>query len=438
MCRCFLYLLLLCHAVFSQIIEIDLAPDLSGIQKEYTAADTGNVFSLELYGTGFTDIYSYQCKVRFDTAQFTFLGGEADQGLVGTQNILEAQGGTIIGICQTQTNPEDPSVIDLAWSITTENVNLSVTGEGLMGVLLFKNKLSRGETGIFEVFNRYWSELGGAAVPITASDSAWYSVALDLCTLTVSSDSSGSTNPDGDTVVSVGSVIDILAEPAVGYKFLHWDVDSGSAVFEDSLSAATTITVNGSVVSVSAHFEAHIYTISFEESEGGSTLPSNDIDAAFGDTIAIKALADEGFDFIKWGIISGNVLLIDSTSAETAVVISSSDVVLKPVFDRRVSSHLPELKDLPTAFEIRGLRRGAVLQQGIRIGIPALNNQATTASLKLYNFQGRLVRELFNGSLTPGYHTFFIDRERALAGGSYLCIFHCGNVNETILLTESR
>ena len=85
-------------------MHIDLS-DEDGIQDEIQIEDSSGIVAVSLRIESAEELYSYQCKVAFDTAYFTFKGAEQDFGIGGEENILLKNGGSCIGIFQRQQNP---------------------------------------------------------------------------------------------------------------------------------------------------------------------------------------------------------------------------------------------------------------------------------------------------------------------------------------------
>lgn len=81
------------------------------------------------------------------------------------------------------------------------------------------------------------------------------SVALPEYILTLMDDGNGSTDPSGSITVDQGLAVDISAIPDTGCRFSEWSEVSGSASFNNSLSADTTVTLNSGDATIRAEFE---------------------------------------------------------------------------------------------------------------------------------------------------------------------------------------
>jgi hypothetical protein len=146
----------------------------------------------------------------------------------------------------------------------------------------------------------------------------WYS-------LTISSIPGGSvTEPgEGTSIHAASTVVDLVAEPSEGYRFVKWTGDVGT--IPNVNSAATNITMNSSY-SIAANFEPDEgwYSLTISSTEGGSVTEPGEgtsIHAA-STTVDLVAQPDEGYQFMKW---TGNVSTIaDANAAETTITMNDS------------------------------------------------------------------------------------------------------------------
>jgi hypothetical protein len=153
----FLFLLFsfsICSSNYAQSMNVDMIPNIAGVQDTVFSAASGEEFIIEFIGSIFTNVSGYQLKIVFDSTRFDFLGGDADYGMSGKKNILKGNGGSITGIFQRQTNPICDSVIDVAYTING-TTDLSVSGAGLIGIAQFKSKLRSGEIGTIKITDGY-------------------------------------------------------------------------------------------------------------------------------------------------------------------------------------------------------------------------------------------------------------------------------------------
>ena len=86
--------------------------------------------------------------------------------------------------------------------------------------------------------------------------------------LTVSSTTGGNVTTPGEGTFSYGTgvVVNLVATPDVGCRFINWTGDMGT--IDDTNDATTTITMNGDY-SVTANFAA-VYDLTITSTSGGS------------------------------------------------------------------------------------------------------------------------------------------------------------------------
>lgn len=168
------FLTLIKGMLFAQVMSVDMNPFDTGIQNSVGATTSNETFIIELVASNFSGVSGYQFKIAFDSSKFDFLGGQEDHGLSGTKNILKNSGGSITGIFQEQTNPPCDSILDVAYTILG-TTDLSVSGDGLIGIVQFKSKLNSGESGNIIIKDGYWIDFGGTKTLIDNYSSGVYS-----------------------------------------------------------------------------------------------------------------------------------------------------------------------------------------------------------------------------------------------------------------------
>ena len=142
-------------------------------------------------------------------------------------------------------------------------------------------------------------------------------VQYDL-TMQVNESGWGSTTPSvGTHAYNSGDMVSILATPNSGYQFVKWTGDVA-----DPNNASTTITINNDET-VRANFERVQYTLTIQDTEGGSTSPAAGSYTYYsGDVVSISATADAGYNFVNW---SGDVS--DPNAASTTVVMDDDKTI---------------------------------------------------------------------------------------------------------------
>jgi hypothetical protein len=142
--------------------------------------------------------------------------------------------------------------------------------------------------------------------------------------LTITSTAGGSvTNPGEDTYTyDEGEVVNLVATPDAGYRFVNWTGDVGEIA--DVEDATTTIAMNDSY-SVTANFEEIPkirYNLIISSTVGGEvTAPGEGIfNYDEGTDVDLVAVADEGYQFIDW---TGDVSTIaDTNAASTSITMN--------------------------------------------------------------------------------------------------------------------
>ncbi|MBR5677506.1 MAG: chitobiase/beta-hexosaminidase C-terminal domain-containing protein [Paludibacteraceae bacterium] len=106
-------------------------------------------------------------------------------------------------------------------------------------------------------------------------------------------------NEDMGTVNNVsgywkeGKSFEVTATPKPGFRFVKWS--------DENTENPRIFTVGTADIEIYATFEAETYTLKLIAGEGGSVDPSTEVtDIAYGEKKAIKALADPGYEFLKW------------------------------------------------------------------------------------------------------------------------------------------
>jgi hypothetical protein len=139
--------------------------------------------------------------------------------------------------------------------------------------------------------------------------------------LTISSTVGGETTPgEGASTYDEGTVVNLVATPDAGYRFVEWTGDVGTIA--NVSAASTTITMNGDY-SITAEF-AWQYYLSVNSTAGGNvTTPGEGVfpcdEGSVGDLVAE---AEESYHFVQW---TGNVSTIANVSAASTTITMNGD-----------------------------------------------------------------------------------------------------------------
>jgi hypothetical protein len=147
--------------------------------------------------------------------------------------------------------------------------------------------------------------------------------------LTIGSTEGGDVTTPGEGLFAhhdAGTVVDLVAAPDAGYRFLEWTGDVSTVA--DANSATTTITVTpDNDYEIIADFIAQ-YDLTIDSTDGGAvTTPGEGLfpDYDAGIVVDLGATPADGYRFAEW---TGDVAKIDDPyAAETAVTMEGNYVI---------------------------------------------------------------------------------------------------------------
>jgi len=131
-----------------------------------------------------------------------------------------------------------------------------------------------------------------------------------------------------------GTVVDLVATPNAGYRFVNWTGDVGTIA--DVYAASTNITMNGDY-SITANFE-EIYNLTMTadpEVGGTATDLTDESPYAEGTEVSIKAEATEGYEFVNWTAPAGG--FDDASAAETTFTMPAQNITVTANFEEITS-----------------------------------------------------------------------------------------------------
>jgi hypothetical protein len=148
--------------------------------------------------------------------------------------------------------------------------------------------------------------------------------------LTISSTEGGSVTEPGEGVFTYdeGTVVDLVATPGEGYRFVDWTGDVGTIA--DVYDASTTITMNGDY-SISANFVKQ-YDLTISSTEGGSVTEPGEGVFTYdeGTVVDLVAEPEEGYRFDAW---TGDVGTIADVYAAATTIAMNGDYSITPNFE---------------------------------------------------------------------------------------------------------
>ena len=142
-----------------------------------------------------------------------------------------------------------------------------------------------------------------------------------------------------------GTVVNITATPATGYKFVNWTGDVAGLN-----SASTTVTMNAAKT-VTANFElipvvvvTYDLTMQVSPTGSGTTTPAVGAHPGYADgtVVNITATPASGYKFVKW---TGDVAASDSAST---TVTMNADKTVTANFEE-LTTHVPVIMSVPDA-----------------------------------------------------------------------------------------
>jgi hypothetical protein len=140
--------------------------------------------------------------------------------------------------------------------------------------------------------------------------------------LTISSTAGGSvTTPgEGTSTYDEGTVVNLIAQPDEGYRFVEWT--GNVSTIADVYAAATTITMSGNY-SITANFVA-VYDLTISSTAGGSVTTPGEGTSTYdeGTIVSLVAEAEEDYRFIEWTGDVNNIA--DVYAAETTITMNGN------------------------------------------------------------------------------------------------------------------
>jgi len=154
------------------------------------------------------------------------------------------------------------------------------------------------------------------------------------CELTVASGAGGSVVAPGNGTFlhAEGDVVDLIAVPDPGYRFVNWTGDVDTVA--DVEAADTRVIIRGSST-ITANFEEvppDLYSLTVTSTAGGSVTAPGEGTFEYdpGTVIGLVATPNDGYEFINW---SGDVSSVaDADSASTTINLDA-DYVIRANFE---------------------------------------------------------------------------------------------------------
>ena len=244
----------------------------------------------------------------------------------------------------TATFEERPSVEYVLAVASTEGGSVTDPGEGLFtydsGIVV--DLVARADEGLR--FLRWTGDVetvaNTTAAQTTVTMNSDYSITATFeerpsvqYAVTVASTEGGSVTDPGEGLFTYdsGTVVDLVAVPDAGYRFVSWTGDVDQIANVDA--SETNITVEGDY-SITAGFEEMLeqYDLAISSSGGGSVAIPGEGTYAYqqGAVVDLMAQAEQGFRFVEW---TGQVSAIANASAAQTTVTMDGDYIIMAVFE---------------------------------------------------------------------------------------------------------
>ncbi len=155
---------------------------------------------------------------------------------------------------------------------------------------------------------------------------------------TVLPENGGSAEIQGDGIVHYGDQVTIIATPNTGYDFVNWtteNFESAQALYlsnqatytftMDNSHLLTELYPDGGEIQIFANFELQSFEITVMAEEGGTVTGSSTGTYAYGDTLHLNAVANQGYTFTNWtknGTVVSTTANSDFVVTETATYVA--------------------------------------------------------------------------------------------------------------------
>jgi hypothetical protein len=168
--------------------------------------------------------------------------------------------------------------------------------------------------------------------------SALFEPVYYLLSISAYPDSGGYTKPGpGEHYVRSGKVVEIVAIPERGFRFVGWRGDVPDIVTEEDSDSSIISIVMDQDKEIEAVFEQvqYVLKIAVEPDSGGTTKPEpGEHYYKSGEVVEIVAIPDRGFRFIGWRKDVPDVVTEENSDSSTISIVMDQDKVIEAIFEQ--------------------------------------------------------------------------------------------------------
>ena len=138
-----------------------------------------------------------------------------------------------------------------------------------------------------------------------------------------------------------GSTVTLTARPNTGYRFVYWEVLAGNVAISNIYSTTATFTMPSGAVSVRAVFEGTLtwYAVSATvNNTSWGTASASTSNASWGTAVALSATPYAGYRFVRWEVLSGNIVIDYLHSWNATFTMPNASVTVRAVFEPESSA----------------------------------------------------------------------------------------------------
>ncbi|MGM0255320.1 MULTISPECIES: WxL domain-containing protein [unclassified Enterococcus] len=291
-------------------------------------ADTAGGASATVRATGIELVRNGTLKIIPISNQYGWILSSTNSGL---RPVLSTAGSTIIIQANRFSMVESRNGVFLglnSWN------SIDVMLSGLNGATVVNSNSNPNDFN--ERYLTTFNDRRYTGMVFNASGSGWVTppVSYNL-SLQANPDVGG--NPSAtNTTLTQGSTTTLNANPNSGYRFVRWEVVSGTgANIANATSATTTFTMGSANTTVRAVYEEITYNLTLEASPSDGGNPSAEASTlAQGSTTTLNANPNSGYHFVRWEVVSGTgTNIVNTTSATTTFMMGSTDTTVQAVYE---------------------------------------------------------------------------------------------------------